>query len=150
MNNLEAANVLVAMKSDMVDATCNMTNRNPMQGVLTQRIEAINVAISELDKHRNIKKIDFCRCPWCESDAKVHTFISKIVELPTPKRLFGKWSLLKMRYKDIPIQYCVECSAFCEGFAKFSDVCCGNTIEEATIAWNEMVNRIGWEIKMDN
>lgn len=75
-------------------------------------------------------------CPWCGSEAIVYPFISRIQEVPKPIKLFGRWSLIKMSYKDIPKIYEVECSKFCDGYAEFGDLYAGKTIEEAVEKWN--------------
>ena len=76
------------------------------------------------------------KCPWCGYDAVVYPFISKIAELPKPIKLFGRWSLIKMRYKEIPVNFTAECSEFCEGFAEFGSFYGGTTKEEAIAKWN--------------
>lgn len=75
-------------------------------------------------------------CPYCGSKMEVYPFIYKVVELPQPIKLFGRWSLIKMRYREIPVRYNVECSEYCDGFCDFGDVYFGDTAEEAIEAWN--------------
>lgn len=76
------------------------------------------------------------KCPWCGCNAVVYPFMSRIAELPKPIKLFGRWSLIKMRYKEIPVLYSAECSEFCEGFAEFGGLYDGITKEEAIEKWN--------------
>lgn len=80
--------------------------------------------------------IELKKCPWCGAEAVVYPFISRIAELPKPIKLFGRWSLIKMRYKEIPVTYSAECSEFCEGFAEFGDLYGAPTKEEAIQKWN--------------
>ena len=75
-------------------------------------------------------------CPFCGGEAKVHPFIYQIAELPKPIKLFGRWSLIKMRYREIPCNYEVECKEFCDGFVEGGLTAFGTTQEEAIEAWN--------------
>lgn len=77
------------------------------------------------------------KCPWCGCDAIVYPVICNIKELPKPIKLFGSWSLIKMRYKEIPVIYSAECSEFCDGYAEFGAEYVGKTIEEAIEKWND-------------
>lgn len=85
------------------------------------------------------------KCPWCGGKAEVHPFIFKIAELPEPIKLFGRWSLIKMKYKEIPVKYNVECAAWCDGFAEFGDVYIESTKEAAINEWNKKAGTEGVE-----
>lgn len=76
------------------------------------------------------------KCPWCGCAARVYPFIANIKELPQPIKLFGRWSLIKMRYKEIPVVFSAECSEFCDGYAEFGAAYIGHTKEEAIEKWN--------------
>ena len=78
-------------------------------------------------------------CPFCGGEAEVSAFVYKIKELPKPIKLFGKWSLIKMRYREIPTRYIVDCKKFCNGFANSSLIAMGTTEEEAIEQWNRSV-----------
>lgn len=75
-------------------------------------------------------------CPFCGGEAMVHPFIYQLYELPKPIKLFGRWSLIKMRYREIPCKYEVECKEFCDEFAEGGLTAFGNTQEEAIETWN--------------
>lgn len=75
-------------------------------------------------------------CPFCGGKMKVSPYINRIIELPKPIKLFGRWSLTEMRYREIPVKYYVECAKFCEGFCDSYKVYFGDTAEEAIEAWN--------------
>ena len=75
-------------------------------------------------------------CPFCGGEAVVHPFICQIAELPKPIKLFGRWSLIKMRYREVPVSYEVECADFCDDFAEYGDLALGKTKEAAIKAWN--------------
>ena len=79
-------------------------------------------------------------CPFCGGEAGANPFIYQVVELPKPIKLFGRWSLLKMRYREIPINYSVECADFCDGFCESDIIAVGATKEEAIEAWNRRVS----------
>lgn len=79
-------------------------------------------------------------CPYCGGKAVVHPFIYQIAELPEPIKLFGKWSLIKMRYREIPCKYEVECANLCDGFLECEVFAVGETKEEAAEKWNEAVS----------
>ena len=81
-------------------------------------------------------------CPWCGAKATTHSFISRIAELPEPKKLFGRWSIIKMRYKDIPLTFSTECSAYCEGFCEYADLYTGSTPDEAVEDWNRRAGAV--------
>ena len=82
------------------------------------------------------------KCPYCNGKAVLHSFIYKVVELPEPIPLFGRWSLLKMRHREIPVNYIAECEDFCDGFCETDIFAVGGTKEEAIEKWNnEVVSR---------
>jgi len=84
-------------------------------------------------------KQEILNCKHCGGKAEIHPFICRIAELPQPIKLFGRWSLIKMRYREIPINYTVECVDYCDGFCNSQDVAIGDTEEEAIAAWNKRV-----------
>ena len=75
-------------------------------------------------------------CPFCGGKAVAHPFLCQIAELPKPIKLFGRWSLIKMRYREIPVSYEVECANFCDGFAENGVLAIGKTQKEAVEEWN--------------
>ena len=79
-------------------------------------------------------------CPHCGGTVSVHPFIYRIAELPKPIKLFGRWSLIKMRYREIPCKYTVECDDYCDGFCEDSFVAFGETKQEAIEVWNGRVD----------
>lgn len=82
-------------------------------------------------------KVNIRPCKYCGGKATVSPFIYKLAELPKPIKLFGRWSLIKMRYREIPIKYEVCCEEYCDGFSESDDFACGNTREEAIELWNK-------------
>ena len=78
-------------------------------------------------------------CPYCGGKATVHPFVYRVVELPKPIPLFGRWSLIKMRYKEIPCSYTAECADFCDGFCDGDLFAVGETPESAVETWNNQV-----------
>ena len=85
-------------------------------------------------------------CPFCGAKVKIEPFVCRIAELPKPFRLFGKWSLIKMRYREIPLDYSAECSKFCNGFAESQIFIIGKTKAETQKLWNEMVLKVKGEL----
>lgn len=83
--------------------------------------------------------IELKNCPYCGGKAVVHPFIYQVAEMPKPIKLFGRWSLIKMRYREIPCNYEVECADFCDGFAEDGVFAVGATKEEAAEKWNKEV-----------
>ena len=77
------------------------------------------------------------KCPYCGGKAKVSPFISHIKTIK-PIKLFGKWTLIKERYREVPAFYIVECSKFCDGFADAEDFYIGTTVTNAVRKWNKM------------
>lgn len=75
-------------------------------------------------------------CPFCGGKASVNPFIFRLEELPKPIKLFGRWSLIKMRYREIPVRYYAECDDFCDGFAESDLITPSETREEAAEVWN--------------
>ena len=92
--------------------------------------------------------IELKPCPWCKGKATVNVFISQVAQLPEPKKLFGRWSLIKMRYKELPLSYSAECAEFCDGYADYCGACFGKTPEEAAAAWNVMATDMEQEDKL--
>lgn len=80
------------------------------------------------------------KCPYCGGELKVEPFIYRLEELPKPIKLFGRWSLIKMRYREIPTGYTVECADFCDGFADSCLYAVGLSKGEAIAEWNRKVN----------
>lgn len=79
-------------------------------------------------------------CPYCGGKVNVNPFILRIEELPKPIKLFGRWSLIKMRYREIPCNYVAECDDFCDGFMDGAIFAVGETKQEAADVWNRMVD----------
>ncbi len=75
-------------------------------------------------------------CPFCGGKAVAHPFIYQITELPKPIKLFGRWSLIKMRYREIPMRFTVECQEYCDGFCDDAEIVLEDSKEEAIEAWN--------------
>ena len=75
-------------------------------------------------------------CPFCGGKMTVSPFICKIVELPKPIKLFGRWSLIKQRYRELPMNYTVECDGFCDGWSESQIFIIEETREKAVEAWN--------------
>lgn len=77
-------------------------------------------------------------CPFCGGKAVATPFIYRLIELPKPIKLFGRWSLIKMRYREIPTSYTVECDDFCDGFMNSDHnlFVVGSTEKEAVDEWN--------------
>lgn len=80
-------------------------------------------------------------CPYCGGKATVHPFIYRLLELPKPIPLFGRWSLIKMRHREIPVNYTAECADFCDGFCEGDIFAVGETKEAAIEKWNEAVSK---------
>lgn len=81
-------------------------------------------------------------CPYCGGKTVVRPFIYQITELPEPIKLFGKWSLIKMRYREIPCRYCVECVDLCDGFLESEVLVPAETRAKAIEEWNEATAEI--------
>ena len=79
-------------------------------------------------------------CPYCGGKAIVNPFICRIEELPKPIPLFGRWSLIKMRYREIPCLYTVDCDNLCDGFLEGVIHIVNDTKEGAIKAWNEVAD----------
>ena len=79
------------------------------------------------------------RCPWCGMRPITEPFMHRVVEVPRPIKLFGRWSLIKMKYKEIPVKYTTECSEWCDGFSDYASGYFGDTPEESLAQWNERV-----------
>ncbi len=79
------------------------------------------------------------KCPYCGGEAVVRPFIYQIAELPEPIKLFGRWSLIKMRYREIPCRYYAECDDLCDGFLEGEIMAPAETREEAAEKWNAVV-----------
>ena len=88
------------------------------------------------------KIIELKNCPYCGGKAIVKPFIYQVAELPEPIKLFGRWSLIKMRYREIPCRYCVECDDLCDGFLESEFLAPAETREEAAEKWNEVVSDV--------
>ena len=80
-------------------------------------------------------------CPFCGGKVSAIPFIYKLAELPKPVKLFGGWSLIKMRYREIPCKYVAECDDYCDGFLTDSFVAFGDTKQEAIEAWNRRADK---------
>lgn len=80
-------------------------------------------------------------CPYCGGKTKVSPFICQVAELPKPIKLFGKWSLIKMRYREIPVKYTVDCVKYCDGFLESQDFSIGDTAKEAIEKWNDICSK---------
>lgn len=86
-----------------------------------------------------MSKVELKACPYCKGKAVVRPFIFQIAELPEPIKLFGRWSLIKMRYREIPCKFEVECDDLCDGFLECEFFAVGDTKEEAIKQWNMVV-----------
>ncbi len=75
-------------------------------------------------------------CPFCGGKMIVSPFIYKVLELPKPIKLFGRWSLIKQRYRELPINYTVDCDDFCDGWCNSKIFIVEETEEKAINAWN--------------
>lgn len=82
------------------------------------------------------------KCPYCNSKAKIIPFICQITELPKPIKLFRGFSIIKMRYRELPVKYTVECSAYCEGFSDSELFVAEDTREKAEAEWEKQANKI--------
>ena len=75
-------------------------------------------------------------CPFCGGKMIVSPFIYKVLELPKPIKLFGRWSIIKQRYRELPINYTVDCDDFCDGWCNSKIFIVEETEEKAIEAWN--------------
>ena len=75
-------------------------------------------------------------CPFCGGKMVATPFICKVAELPKPIRLFGKWSLIKMQYREIPCNYVVECDDYCDGWFTSDIHIIEDTKAKAIENWN--------------
>ena len=86
-----------------------------------------------------MRRAELKPCPYCGGKAVVRPFIYQVTELPEPIKLFGRWSLIKMRYREIPCRYNVECDDLCDGFLESEILCPAETKDMAIEEWNTMV-----------